>query len=154
MKRAREGGPGGESHVACPDAEHADSRRISNRTGNGENRLPAWGHTSVDFERRIDHDRLRRYRLSRTRQALQNSPAGTLLLFDVNNIRYVSATKIGEWERDKMCRFCLLTGDDSPYVWDFGSAAVHHKKFSDWLEPDTAGPASSACAARSRRNSA
>jgi Xaa-Pro aminopeptidase len=25
-----------------------------------------------------------------------------------------------------MCRFCLLTGDDSPYVWDFGSAAVHH----------------------------
>ena len=89
-----------------------------------ENRLPAWGHTSVDFERRIDHDRLRRYRLSRTRQALQNSPAGTLLLFDVNNIRYVSATKIGEWERDKMCRFCLLT------------AAMHHKKFSDWLEPD------------------
>jgi Xaa-Pro aminopeptidase len=71
-------------------------------------------HISVDFERRIDHDRLRRYRLSRTRQALQNSPAGTLLLFDVNNIRYVSATKIGEWERDKMCRFCLLTGDDSP----------------------------------------
>ena len=30
-----------------------------------EGRLPAWGHTSVDFERRIDHDRLRRYRLSR-----------------------------------------------------------------------------------------
>jgi Xaa-Pro aminopeptidase len=54
----------------------------------------------------------------------------------VNNIRYVSATKIGEWERDKMCRFCLLTGDDSPYVWDFGSAAVHHQRYSDWLEPD------------------
>jgi Xaa-Pro aminopeptidase len=99
-------------------------------------RIPAWGHTSVDFERRIDHDRLRRYRLARTRQALQNSQAGSLLLFDVNNIRYVSATKIGEWERDKMCRFCLLTGDDSPYVWDFGSAAVHHKRYSDWLEPD------------------
>ena len=57
-------------------------------------------------------------------------------MFDVNNIRYVSATKIGEWERDKLCRVCLLTGDDSPYVWDFGSAAMHHKKFSDWLEPD------------------
>ena len=99
-------------------------------------RLPASGHMSVDFERRIDHDRLRRYRLARTRQALQASNAGTLLLFDVNNIRYVSATKIGEWERDKMCRFCLLTGDDSPYVWDFGSAAMHHKRYSDWLEPD------------------
>ncbi len=35
-----------------------------------------------------------------------------------------------------MCRFCLLTGDDAPYVWDFGSAAVHHRKYSDWLVPD------------------
>ena len=101
-----------------------------------DRRLPAWGHTSVDFERRIDHDRLRRYRLARTEQALRASNAGTLLLFDVNNIRYVSATKIGEWERDKMCRFCLLTGDDSPHVWAFGSAAMHHKKFADWPEPD------------------
>ena len=31
---------------------------------NWEGRLPAWGHTSVDFERRVDHDRLRRYRLT------------------------------------------------------------------------------------------
>src|SRR6056297_1459802 len=44
-------------------------------------KLPAHGHMSVDFERRIDHDRLRRYRLARTRQSLQNSNAGTLLLF-------------------------------------------------------------------------
>ena len=116
-------------------------------------RLPAWGHTSVDFERRIDHDRLRRYRLARTRQSLQASEAGTLLLFDVNNIRYVSATKIGEWERDKMCRFCLLTGDDSPYVWDFGSAAMHHQRHADWWNRAIALPESSACAAPSRPNS-
>src|SRR5210317_2031546 len=99
-------------------------------------RLPAWGHMSVDFERRVDFRRLQRYRLARARAALEASECGALLLFDVNNIRYVSATKIGEWERDKMCRFCLLTGDDSPYVWDFGSAAEHHKRYSDWLEPD------------------
>ena len=103
---------------------------------NWEGRLPAWGHTNTDFERRVDFDRLRRYRLSRAHQALEASDCGSLLLFDVNNIRYVSATKIGEWERDKMCRFCLLTGDDAPYVWDFGSAAVHHRKYSDWLIPD------------------
>ena len=47
-------------------------------------KLPAHGHMSVDFERRIDHDRLRRYRLARTRQSLKNSNAGTLLLFDVS----------------------------------------------------------------------
>ena len=83
--------------------------------------VPAWGHTAVDFERRVDHDRLRRYRLSRSKDALKRSHCGSLLMFDVNNIRYVSGTKIGEWERDKMCRFCLLSGDEEPYVWDFGS---------------------------------
>ena len=98
--------------------------------------LPALGHTSVDFERRVDHDRLRRYRLSRTKEALKKSNCGALLTFDVNNIRYISGTKIGEWERDKMCRFALLAGDEEPYVWDFGSAAVHHREYCDWLDPD------------------
>ena len=32
-----------------------------------------------------------------------------VLLFDVNNIRYVSATMIGEWARDKVARYALLT---------------------------------------------
>ena len=78
--------------------------------------LPALGHTAVDFERRVDHERLRRYRLSRAKQALKNSKCGALLLFDVNNIRYVTGTKIGEWERDKMCRFALLAGDVADIV--------------------------------------
>ena len=57
-------------------------------------------------------------------------------MFDVNNIRYVSGTKIGEWERDKLCRFALLAGDREPIMWDFGSAAVHHRINCDWLVPD------------------
>ena len=100
-----------------------------------DRRIPALGHTSVDFERRVDHDRLRRYRLSRAKQALDASKCGALLLFDVNNIRYVTGTKIGEWERDKMCRFALLARDAEPFVWDFGSAAVHHRLYCDWLDP-------------------
>ena len=98
--------------------------------------LPSPGHMAVDFEKRVDHDRLRRYRLSRAREALKNSECGALLLFDVNNIRYVSGTKIGEWERDKLCRFALLMGDEEPVVWDFGSAAVHHRLYCDWLDPE------------------
>jgi Xaa-Pro dipeptidase len=58
------------------------------------------------------------------------------LLFDVNNIRYVTATKIGEWERDKLCRFALLMREQEPIVWDFGSAAVHHRLYCDWLAQD------------------
>jgi len=98
--------------------------------------IPALGHKAVDFERRVDFDRLRAWRLGRARQALRKSECGALLLFDVNNIRYVSGTKIGEWERDKLCRFALLAGDQEPFVWDFGSAAVHHKVYCDWLPGD------------------
>jgi len=95
--------------------------------------LPAPGHTSVDFEVRVDFRRLNAYRLARIRQALKSSQCGGLLLFDVNNIRYVTSTKIGEWERDKLCRFALLAGSDDPILWDFGSAAVHHRLYCDWL---------------------
>ena len=94
------------------------------------------GHMGVDFEGRVNFDRLRRYRIARAQQALHNSGLGALLLFDVNNIRYVSATKIGEWERDKFCRFALLIDGQEPIVWDFGSAAVHHRLYCDWLKPE------------------
>ncbi len=116
--------------------------------------IPALGHTSVDFERRVDHDRLRNYRLSRAKAALKESQCGALLFFDVNNIRYVTATKIGEWERDKMCRFALLAGDEEPYVWDFGSAGAITSSTATGSIPTIAARAWSACAARSRRRSA
>ncbi len=95
--------------------------------------LPAWGTMGVDFELRVDFDRLRRYRIGRAKQALENSKLGALLLFDVNNIRYVTSTKIGEWERDKLCRFALLPKGGEPILWDFGSAAVHHRLYAPWL---------------------
>ncbi len=95
--------------------------------------LPAPGHTNVDFEVRVDFRRLHAYRLARAKAALKESNLGALLLFDVNNIRYVTGTKIGEWERDKLCRFALLAGDQEPIEWDFGSAAVHHRLYCDWL---------------------
>jgi Xaa-Pro aminopeptidase len=98
--------------------------------------LPAHGHTAVDFEERINFRRLHHYRLARTRQALQQSGLGAILTFDNNNIRYISSTVIGEWARDKVARYCLLTGNGDPYVWDFGSAAAHHRLHAPWLHQD------------------
>jgi Xaa-Pro dipeptidase len=97
--------------------------------------LPALGIMGVDFEERVDYRRLHRYRLSRAKQALENSELGALLVFDVNNIRYLTSTKIGEWERDKLSRWALLTRTGEPILWDFGSAAVHHKLYTPWLDP-------------------
>jgi Xaa-Pro aminopeptidase len=97
--------------------------------------LPSLGIMGVDFEERVDYRRLHRYRLGRAKQALENSELGALLVFDVNNIRYLTSTKIGEWERDKLARWALLTRTGEPILWDFGSAAIHHKLYAPWLEP-------------------
>ncbi len=99
--------------------------------------LPALGIMGVDFEERVDYRRLHRYRIARAQQALENSELGALLVFDVNNIRYITSTKIGEWERDKLSRWALLTrSSPDPVLWDFGSAAVHHKLYTPWLKPE------------------
>ena len=91
---------------------------------------------AVDWEQRIDFPRLRRERLERARAALAASDLGALLLFDPNNIRYVTSTHIGEWARDKNARFVLLCRDSDPILWDFGSAARHHQLYAPWL-PET-----------------
>ena len=45
-------------------------------------RLSAPGHMGVDYEERVDFDRLRRYRLGRAQAALESSECGAFLLFD------------------------------------------------------------------------
>ena len=90
----------------------------------------------VDFEERVDFRRLHDYRLARVRRALARSELGALLVFDQHNIRYISGTVIGEWARDKLIRYSLLSGNGEPWVWDFGSAARHHRLYAPWLLPD------------------
>ena len=96
--------------------------------------LQAPGHTQVDFEERVNFRRLHSYRVARVRQALAGSGLGALLSFDQHNIRYTTSTVIGEWARDKLLRYSLITGNGEPYIWDFGSAAKHHKLYAPWLK--------------------
>jgi Xaa-Pro dipeptidase len=90
----------------------------------------------VDFEERVDFARLRDYRSARARAALDASELGALLLFDMNNVRYVTSTTIGEWARDKIARFALLTRTGEPHLWDFGSAAKKNRIHAPWLADD------------------
>ncbi|MFO1266745.1 MAG: M24 family metallopeptidase [Rubrivivax sp.] len=98
--------------------------------------LQAPGHMQVDFEERVNFRRLHDYRLARTRAALAGSGLGALLCFDQHNIRYTTSTVIGEWARDKLTRYSLLTLGGDPYIWDFGSAARHHKLYTPWICKD------------------
>src|SRR5438552_1331852 len=96
-------------------------------------RLKTHGTRAVDWENRIDFDRLRRERLQKAKDLLAKSSMGSLLCFDMNNVRYLTSTHIGTWAQDKANRFTLLPQDDEPILWDFGSAAKHHELNCPWL---------------------
>jgi Xaa-Pro aminopeptidase len=102
--------------------------------------IRTYGPNAVDWEQRIDLDRLRRERLARLQAALERSELGALLTFDFHNIRYMTSTHIGTWAMDKLIRFALLPRGGEPVLWDFGSAARHHQIYNPWLDGDTKDP--------------
>src|SRR5216684_1452339 len=95
--------------------------------------IKTYGLMGVDWEERVNFERLRTERLARIKKLLRESEMGALLCFDMNNIRYITATHIGTWAMDKLARFSLLPQDEEPIMWDFGSAARHHKLYCPWL---------------------
>ena len=88
---------------------------------------PAPGVMAVDWENRVDFERLRQYRLGRVRQMLDEQELGAILLFETSNIRYATATQIGYWAFNKGERYALVTRNGPPRIWDFGSAAKAHR---------------------------
>jgi Xaa-Pro dipeptidase len=96
--------------------------------------IATYGPNAVDWEQRLDFDRLRTQRLERLKAELERSELGAVLAFDFSNIRYMTATHIGTWAIDKLIRFALLPRGGEPIIWDFGSAARHHQLYNPWLD--------------------
>ena len=88
--------------------------------------IKTYGTMAVDWERRIDFDRLRRERLDRIKGLLARSEMGSVLCFDMNNVRYITATHIGTWAQDKISRFTLLPQGDVHVI-----AGGHHLHMED-----------------------
>lgn len=112
-------------------SERAFERPVSRPPG--VRPLGAPGQNAVDYEHRVDFERLRAYRLARAQAALEASECGAFLLFDFYNIRYTTQTWIGGALGDKMIRYALLMRGQAPILWDFGSAVRHHQEYSDWV---------------------
>jgi Xaa-Pro dipeptidase len=96
--------------------------------------IRTYGTNAVDWEQRVDLERLRRDRLARLKAQLDGSDLGALLTFDFGNIRYMTSTHIGTWAMDKLIRFALLPRGGDEILWDFGSAARHHQLYNPWLD--------------------
>jgi Xaa-Pro aminopeptidase len=100
----------------------------------------SWGTMAKDWELGVDYGRLIRERFERAQAAVKAAGLGAVLCFNVDNVRYVTGTHIGEWARDKFDRYCLCPSEGLPYLWD--PAAPAKRISSPWIADRVAAPIS------------
>ncbi len=80
-----------------------------------------FGTVGVDWQQRVNWDRLRTYRLERARERMKAHNLGALLLMYDENVRYVTSTLTPGWNRLKPgLRYALLCGDGAPVLFEQG----------------------------------
>ena len=80
-----------------------------------------FGITGVDWQQRINWDRLRNYRIERARQKMKEHGIGAMLLMYDENVRYVTSTLTPGWNRLKPgLRYAMLCGDGAPVLFEQG----------------------------------
>lgn len=92
-----------------------------------------FGTMGTDAEIRVDFDRLRRDRVRKANEAMDRAGVDALMVFDPNNVRYLTSTFLGEWARDKLARYAIMPRGDQPILFDFGSAVAAKKVTSPWI---------------------
>ena len=98
----------------------------------------AFGAMAKDWEQGIDYSRLSKERLARAQEAIRYAGLGAVLCFNFDNIRYVTATHIGEWARDKFFRYALCPAEGKPFLWD--PAPPAKRISSPWISDNVAAP--------------
>ena len=95
-----------------------------------------FGQYAVDYEKRVDFERLRKERLERVQEGIRNAQLGGLLLYDPINIRYTTGTRYGGsgLVARKFLRFVIVPGQGDPILYEYPYAAPHSSKLVDNVE--------------------
>jgi len=91
--------------------------------------MASFGMVGLDWQERINWDRLRKYRLERARERMKAHGLGAMLLMYDENCRYVTSTLTPGWNRLKPgLRYALLCGDDAPVLFEQGDTRLPRKR--------------------------
>jgi len=91
-----------------------------------------WGTMAMDWEARVNFSKLIQDRFQKAQTSVKASGLGAVLVFNFDNIRYITGTHIGEWCRDKINRYAICPRDGGSYLFD---PAVPAKRISSpWME--------------------
>lgn len=101
---------------------HTDPRRV-------------YSTTATDWQYRIDFERMRRERLQRAKDKIEEFDLGGLILFVGENIRYVTGSFQGNWKHNIFIRYCVLPRGGEPVLFEtVGSDMVCAQIDMPWVE--------------------
>ncbi len=103
-------------------------------------RVGTHGMMQVDYEERINFDRMRKHRTDRIQMYMDKFDVDCLLLFDTGNKRYSTSTAVASPEVDNMGRYAIIPREGKPHIFGFGSEVAAEKLYCPWVA-DTTFPA-------------
>ena len=91
------------------------------------------GMMQVDYEQRMDFNRMREYRVARIKKYMDHFDIDCLLLFDTGNKRYSTSTAVCSPEIDNMGRYAIIPRNGPPHIFGFGSEVASEKLNCPWI---------------------
>lgn len=93
------------------------------------------GRWIVDYEERVNPDRLRKERLQRLQTEIKNHDIGAILLYDPSYIQYATGTRHQRlFTTQRFLRYALVFPDADPYIYELvGPEHEHRRLFAPWL---------------------
>ncbi len=93
-----------------------------------------FGIAGVDWQQRVNWDRMRGYRLNRARERMREHGLGAMLLMYDENIRYVTSTLTPGWNRLKPgLRYALLCEGAEPILFEQGDIGFQIQRHTPWI---------------------
>src|SRR5215510_3768459 len=93
-----------------------------------------FGTVGMDWQQRVNWDRLRTYRTERAREMMKKHGLGAMLCMYDENVRYLTGTLTPGWNRLKPgLRYAILCGDGAPVLFEQGDLGFQIERHSPWL---------------------
>jgi Xaa-Pro aminopeptidase len=94
-------------------------------------------HTQgVDWDENVNYERMRNYRLERTREQLKAFKVGAILSLNEWNTRYISGTWTPHWTTPSSgLRYCLFAANaKGPIIYENAEIGYHTRQMCPWLD--------------------
>lgn len=99
--------------------------------------FPMYPQFATSWDKAIDFNALRRYRLDRLRQAMKEEKVDALITFKQDNIRYMTSYRPLMWETGYVTRnAAILVIDKDPILYAHAGDSARARKAMTWLDPE------------------